>query len=77
MWAVTGHELGAIDTRAQSRGFLTNELRVTSYELRVTIYCTSCELLFTTSYELLFIARITSYFLHTSYELLLIARFTS
>ena len=25
-------------------GFLTNELRVTSYELRVTIYCTSHEL---------------------------------
>ena len=38
--------------------FLTNELRVTSYEL-------------------LFIARVTSYFLHTSYELLLIARVTS
>ena len=29
------------------------------------------------SYELLFIARVTSYFLDTSYELLLIARVTS
>ena len=28
------------------RGFVTNELRVSIYELRVTIYCTSCELLF-------------------------------
>ena len=46
--------------------FLTNELRVISYELRVAIYCMS--------YELLFIARVTSYFLHTSYELLLIAQ---
>ena len=38
-------------------GFLTKELRVANYELRVTIYCTR--------YELLFIARGTSYyFLH-------------
>ena len=65
-------------------GFLTNELRVTSYELRVTIYCLSCELLFTyelrvtiyyTSYELIFTYELrvtiycTSYKLNLSYEL--------
>ena len=64
--------------------FLTNELRVTSYELRVTTYCTSYELLFIcklrvtiygTSYELLFtyelrvITYCTSYELIFSYEL--------
>ena len=43
-------------------GFLTNELRVVSYELRATTYCTIYELLFT--YEL----QITIYCL--SYELL-------
>ena len=48
-------------------GFLTNELRVTSYELRVTIYCTSCELLFT--YELVVITYCTSYELIFKYEL--------
>ena len=57
------------------RGFLTNELRVASYELlfiaRVTTYFLD------TSYELLLIARVPSYFLHTSYELLFIARVTS
>ena len=58
-------------------GFLTNELRVTSYGLRVAIYCTSYELLFTYEYELLFIVQVTSYFLYTSYELLFIARVTS
>ena len=30
-----------------------------------------------TSYELLFVAQVTSYFLHTSYELLFVARVTS
>ena len=43
--------------------FLTNELRVTSYDLRVTVYCTSYELLL--RYEL----RVTIYC--TSYEVLL------
>ena len=81
-------------------GFLTNELRVTSYKLQVTacckryelpltyelqvsiycassellltyelqvsIYCTSYKLLLTCQYELLFISRVTSCFLHTS-----------
>ena len=41
------------------------DFSLTSYELEVT------------SYELLFIARVASYFLHASYELLLIARVTS
>ena len=44
--------------------FLTNELRVASYELQVTIYCMSSELLF--KYEL----RVTIYC--ASYELLFI-----
>ena len=48
-------------------GFLTNELRVASYELRVTIYCTSYELLFT--YELRVITYCTSYELFFTYEL--------
>ena len=74
----------------QVGGFLTNELRVASYVLRVTIYCPSYELPFTyeslvvtyctsflhTSYELLLMARVTSYFLYTSYDLLFIARVT-
>ena len=42
-------------TFIQISGFLTNELRVASYELRVNIYCTSYESLFT--YEL----RVTTY----------------
>ena len=55
---------------------LINELRVTSYELRVHIlrscvYCTSYEL------RAIFIAWVTSYFLHTSYELLFITGVTS
>ena len=52
--------------------FLTNELRVASYELLVTIYCTISSYFLHTSYELLFIARVTSYILHASYELLII-----
>ena len=44
-------------------GFLTNELRVASYELRVTIYCTSYELLFAQIYGLLLIAQVMSYYL--------------
>ena len=40
-------------------------LPVASYKMRVTIYCTS--------YELLFTARFASYFLQTSYEFLFIA----
>ena len=51
-------------------GFLTNQLRV-------IIYCLSYELLFTCELELLFIARVTSYFLDMSYELLLAAPVTS
>ena len=50
-----------------TRGFLTSELRVASYELRVTIYCTSYELLFT--YELRVITYCTSYELIFTYEL--------
>ena len=61
---------------------LINELRVTSYhpfELRLLhelqvksyCYCTSYELLFASSYKLLFIARVTSY------ELLFIERVTT
>ena len=64
--------------------FLTNELRVTSYELRVIIYCSSYELIFTyelrvitycMSYELIFIYDLritiycTSYKWKLSYEL--------
>ena len=48
-------------------GFLTNELRVASYELRVTIYCTSYESLFT--YELRVVTYCTSYELIFTYEL--------
>ena len=51
----------------------TNQ-RVTSYELRV-IFLTSCA--YCTSYDLLFIVRVTSYLLHASYELQFIARVTS
>ena len=40
-------------------GFLTDKLPVASYELRVTIYCTSYELLFT--YELRVITYCMSY----------------
>ena len=62
-----------------SRGSLTKELRVASYELRVTIYCTSYELLFiyesrvTTycmSYELLFTYELRVTIYCTSYDLL-------
>ena len=52
---------------------LINELQVTSYELiplRVEFIAR------VKSYELLFIARVASYFLHTSYELLFIVRVT-
>ena len=48
-------------------GFLSNELRVTSYELGVIIYCTSYELFFT--YELRVIIYCTSYELIFTYEL--------
>ena len=60
-------------------GFLTNELRVTSYELRVTIYCTSFKLLFRcklrvntycTSYELPFRYELRVITYCRSYELL-------
>ena len=37
----------AIATKSAPSEFLTNELQISSYELRVTIYCTSYELLFT------------------------------
>ena len=46
---------------------LINELRV--------IFLTSCA--YCTSYDLLFIVRVTSYLLHASYELQFIARVTS
>ena len=58
--------------------FLINELRVTSYELQVTIYCTSYKLLFIyelrvtiycRSYELLFINELRVTIYCTSYEL--------
>ena len=74
-------------------GFLTNEIRNTSYELRVNIYWMNYELLFKydlrvtiycasynfpyTSCKLLLIARATSSFLRKSYQLLFIARFMS
>ena len=38
------------------------------HDLRVAVYCTSYELLFDTSYQLLFIARVTSYFITMSYN---------
>ena len=53
------------------RGFLTNELRVASYELRATIYCTSYELRF--RYELRVITYCMSYELLFRYELRVIA----
>ena len=56
-------------------GLLTSELRVASYELRVTIYCTSYELLFT--YELRVITYSTSYELIFTYELRVITFCTS
>ena len=49
-------------------GFLTNELRVTSYGLRVITYCTSYELIST--YELRVTIYCTSYNLKLSYKLL-------
>ena len=48
-------------------GFLTNELRVTSYGLRVITYCTSYELISTC--ELPVTIYCTSYKLKLSYEL--------
>ena len=48
-------------------GFLTNELRVTGYELGVTTFCTSYELPFTD--ELQVITYYTSYKLIFTYEL--------
>ena len=58
-------------------GLLNYELRVTSYELRVSfnVRVTSYELLL--FYELLFILRVTSYKLFLFYELLFILRVTS
>ena len=59
-------------------GFLTNELRVASYKLRVTIHCTSYKLLFTyelratvycINYELLFTYKLRVTIYCTSYEL--------
>ena len=44
-------------------GFLSNELRVTSYELGVIIYCTSYELFFTYELRVIFYIRVTSYYL--------------
>ena len=49
-----------------------HELQVTSY-----FYCTSYELSFGYELRVLFITRITSYFLHRSYELQYIGQFTS
>ena len=49
------------------RGFLTNELQVSSYELRTTIYCTSNELHFTC--ELQVIIYCMNYVLIFTYEL--------
>ena len=57
------------------RGFLTNELQDASYQLRVSIYCTSYELLFT--YELRVTIYCTSYELLFAYELRVIAYCTS
>ena len=60
-------------------GFLTNELPVTSYELQVTIYCTSYELVFVyelqvtiycTNCELLFTYELRVITYCTSYELI-------
>ena len=56
-------------------GFLTNELLVASYELRVTIYCASYELLFT--YELRVTIYCASYELRFRYELRVIIYCTS
>ena len=72
----SGNEYGIWTVRqiVFKSNILINELQVTSYELislRVAFIATSCELRF------IFIARVTSYFLHTSYELLFIARLTS
>ena len=69
------HTMGAYYSATLKKVWYTNQ-QVTSYELRVNIL-TSC--VYCTSYELqiIFIARVTSYFLHTSYELLFIARVTS
>ena len=55
--------------------FLTNELGVASYEFRVTIYCTSYELLFI--YELRVTTYCTSYELLFTYELRVITYCTS
>ena len=52
-------------------GFLTNDLRVASYELRVTIHCTSYEGFFT--YELRVTIYCTSYELLFTFELRVIA----
>ena len=56
------------------RGFLTNELRVTSYELRVTIHCTSYELFFTCELRVIIYCTSCELILHSNYELLFIAR---
>ena len=48
-------------------GFLTNELGVTNYKLRFTIYCTTSELLFI--YELCVAIYCASYELFFAYEL--------
>ena len=56
-------------------GFLTNELRVASFELRVIIYCTSYELIFT--HELRVTIYCTSYELVFAYELRFITYCTS
>ena len=56
-------------------GFLNNELRIASYELRATIYYTSCELHFT--YELRVTIYCTSYQLHSRYELRVITYCTN
>ena len=55
---------------SKTRGFLTNDLRVSSYESRFTIHCTSYGLLFT--YELRVTIYCTSYGFLFAYELLVI-----
>ena len=46
-WTCRMHKFKCVwDDNKNKCGFLTNELQVESYELRVTIYCTSYGLLF-------------------------------
>ena len=60
------------ESGSKIRGFITSELRVTSYELPFIARVRSYFLY--TSNKLLFITQVTSYFSHASCELLVIAR---